>query len=37
MINSDGVGTQVLHLFRIAFALVSVNEWIVGDELVCDA
>lgn len=37
MIDSDGIGAKVLHLLCIAFALVGVDKWICGDELVCDA
>lgn len=36
MVYSNGVGAQILHQFGVEFALCSIDERIVGDQLVCD-
>lgn len=37
MVNTDGVGTELLHKSGIELALLSVHQWIIRDKLVSNA
>ena len=37
VVNTDGVGTELLHKSGIELALLGVHQWIIRDELVSNA